>query len=216
MAGGASVLSRARGSDTSEGRSPAGTSLAPQTSRRSGDEGRDCWWRTHSCVPRRHSCRRLWTARKLSVGRSADTARRSACATRIHHHSIGQVRRVVAPETFPKGSFPARVAASGSQSSDCRQECRHGTHTSAYGTRIHGHSIGQVRRVVPPETFPPRRVPRSELSQSRGVGTSADAARTSACATSAPRCFRRFESARHRNPRRSLPEVAALFCPLKQ
>ncbi len=39
----------------------------------------------------------------LSVGRSADTARKSACATRIHDHPIGHGRRFVAPETFPPG-----------------------------------------------------------------------------------------------------------------
>ncbi len=56
-------------------------------------------WRTHSCVPQRHSCRCLWIAKVPSVGRSADRARRSACATRIHDHPIGLGRRFVAQET---------------------------------------------------------------------------------------------------------------------
>ena len=38
-------------------------------------------WRTHSCVPRRHSCRR--PVFRAGVERSLDTARMSACATSI-------------------------------------------------------------------------------------------------------------------------------------
>ena len=38
-------------------------------------------WRTHSCVLRRHFCRRLcW--RRRGVAKSRDTARKSACATK--------------------------------------------------------------------------------------------------------------------------------------
>ena len=40
-------------------------------------------WRTHSCVPRRDSSRRLAAAQR--VGTSADTARKSACATSGAH-----------------------------------------------------------------------------------------------------------------------------------
>ena len=37
-------------------------------------------WRRHSCLPRRHSCRRLASGQRR-VEKSLDTARRSACAT---------------------------------------------------------------------------------------------------------------------------------------
>ena len=43
-----------------------------------GDE--DAPWRTHSCVPRSHSCERLGSV-ATGVRKSANTARRSACAT---------------------------------------------------------------------------------------------------------------------------------------
>ena len=43
-----------------------------------GDE--DALWRTHFCVPRSHSCERLEFVKK-GVRKSANTARRSACAT---------------------------------------------------------------------------------------------------------------------------------------
>ncbi len=38
-------------------------------------------WRTHSCVPRRHSCRRPVPRARTDVEKSLDTARTSACAT---------------------------------------------------------------------------------------------------------------------------------------
>src|SRR5262245_8418226 len=38
-------------------------------------------WRTHSCVPRRHSCRREMRLAKTRVEMSLDPARKSACAT---------------------------------------------------------------------------------------------------------------------------------------
>jgi general secretion pathway protein K len=38
-------------------------------------------WRTHSCVPRRHSCRRPVSHARAGVEKSLDTARTSACAT---------------------------------------------------------------------------------------------------------------------------------------
>src|SRR5262249_19100134 len=43
------------------------------------------WWRTHSCVPRRDSSRRIWMATKVEQGveNSLDAARRSACATSL-------------------------------------------------------------------------------------------------------------------------------------
>ncbi|MGO9617719.1 MAG: hypothetical protein ACLP6W_15060, partial [Bryobacteraceae bacterium] len=50
--------------------------------------GRATPWRTHSCVPRRHSCRRLASRARAGVEKSLDTARTSACAT-----SNGRVAR---------------------------------------------------------------------------------------------------------------------------
>jgi hypothetical protein len=38
-------------------------------------------WRTHSCVPRRHSCRRAFSFLRIGVEKSLDTARTSAYAT---------------------------------------------------------------------------------------------------------------------------------------
>src|SRR5580704_11812344 len=45
-------------------------------------------WRTHSCVPRRHSCRRLAKSQQHGVHTSVNAARTSACAT----YSYGRVR----------------------------------------------------------------------------------------------------------------------------
>src|ERR1035438_1814155 len=40
-------------------------------------------WRTHSCVPRRHSGRRPVSRARAGVEKSLDTARMSACATSV-------------------------------------------------------------------------------------------------------------------------------------
>jgi len=51
-------------------------------------------WRTHSCVPRRDSSRRLvlnWHHTRTSVETSLDTARMSACAT-VRQSVDGDVR----------------------------------------------------------------------------------------------------------------------------
>ncbi len=85
--GDASGFSAAGGSDTSGGRSLAGTSLAPQTFCPARSDGRGFWWRTHSCVPCRHSCRHSTFSQPRGVGTSADAARRSACATSAPHIS---------------------------------------------------------------------------------------------------------------------------------
>ncbi len=79
---------------------PLGMSLAPQASRCAGDGGRGCEWRTHSFVPPRHSCRRRGIAKSLSVAKSGDTARKSACATSnpAHHRLSGG--RFVATQTM--------------------------------------------------------------------------------------------------------------------
>jgi hypothetical protein len=38
-------------------------------------------WRTHACVPGRHSCRRMAGVHEPRVHKSVNAARRSACAT---------------------------------------------------------------------------------------------------------------------------------------
>jgi protein SCO1 len=50
----------------------------------------DAWWRTHSCVPRRQSCRRMVQAQRR-VETSLDTARMSACATRFLGFVFGAI-----------------------------------------------------------------------------------------------------------------------------
>ncbi len=118
-------IARVPSAGRSDRRSLARHFLTPQTSRRASGGGRASQWRTHSCVPRRHSWRRLrilgsqrqrqecrcgthecvphFGSRVFETvcGRfveSAGTPRMNACAIEIHDHPIGQGRRSVAPE----------------------------------------------------------------------------------------------------------------------
>src|ERR1035438_5493712 len=51
-------------------------------------------WRTHSCVPRSHSCERR-SFSQLCVRRSANTARTSACATNAMLSIVGRLTSVL-------------------------------------------------------------------------------------------------------------------------
>ena len=71
---------KSSGVGTSGRRSLPGTSLASQTFAESS-ESKASWWRTHSCVPCRHSCRHPVFSQPRGVDTSVDAARKSACAT---------------------------------------------------------------------------------------------------------------------------------------
>ncbi len=76
-------FSAARGSDTSGERSRWERLWRDKPVLTSGDDGQDCWWRTHSCVPCWHSCRHSTFLRSRGVATLGDAARRSACATSV-------------------------------------------------------------------------------------------------------------------------------------
>ncbi len=175
---------------------------SPQTSKQTVGNTGAMKWRTHSCVPQRHSCRCLGIAKMLSAGRSADTAGRSACATRIHGHPIGQGRRFVAPDTLPPGIVPRswrrlwipgsprqrheRAASPGGNVSGATRLCRK-------PRRVGPLKIGRRMKSCPTTDVGPRCF---QWLAGRFVECVAAACR-SACATSDPRYF----ATHHTSPR---------------
>src|ERR1039458_7104551 len=66
-------------------------------------------WRKHSCLPRRHSCRRSLPRARGSVELRLDAARRSACATTAAVKLFLRCQLATAPD--PKGA-PRQQAVS--------------------------------------------------------------------------------------------------------
>jgi len=66
-------------------------------------------WRTYSCVPRRHSCRRPATQGEDASGRVSTPARTSACATRTLSRSTSNMRIIKTNPAAP-AQFPGRKA----------------------------------------------------------------------------------------------------------
>ncbi len=60
-------------------------------------------WRTHSCVPCRHSWRHPTFLQPRGAGRSAGPARKSACATSATGELCTHGGRFVVPKTFLQG-----------------------------------------------------------------------------------------------------------------
>ncbi len=133
---------------------PSETSLAPQTLRRAGGGGRACQWRTHSCVPRRHS---------------QQTSRQAIGNPAMPKSVVGQdfilrpifnrpsrsrfPQWVLAPETFPPGIVPRSwrrlgILASPRQRHECRwgtQECLRHFRSRLFAT-VCGELRGEWRR----------------------------------------------------------------------